>query len=77
MEQMSVTRFQRDLSDTKVDDFVWYNWLNDDVLKRSAVNFLGPQTFMQVVPNAIFRSAFKEPRLRLSLKNIDISCILQ
>ncbi|KAK9328317.1 hypothetical protein V1520DRAFT_328382 [Lipomyces starkeyi] len=43
----------RDLSAIKVDDFVPYNWLSDDVVRRLAVNFLQPQRFMEVLSNAI------------------------
>ncbi|KAK9358511.1 hypothetical protein V1504DRAFT_460835 [Lipomyces starkeyi] len=47
----------RDLSAIKVDDFVPYNWLSDDVVRRLAVNFLQPQRFMEGLSNAIVRTA--------------------
>ncbi|KAK9345941.1 hypothetical protein V1522DRAFT_405797, partial [Lipomyces starkeyi] len=47
----------RDLSAIKVDDFVPYNWLSDDVVRRLAVKFLQPQRFMEGLSNAIVRTA--------------------
>ncbi|KAK9343246.1 hypothetical protein V1522DRAFT_438304 [Lipomyces starkeyi] len=46
----------RDLT-VKVGDFVPRNWLSDDVVRRLAVNFLRPQTFMEGLSDAIFRTA--------------------
>ncbi|KAK9238112.1 hypothetical protein V1525DRAFT_387833 [Lipomyces kononenkoae] len=47
----------RDLSTIDVRDFVPDNWLSDDVLRSSAVNFLRPQIFMGMLSDAIFRTA--------------------
>ncbi|KAK9236602.1 hypothetical protein V1525DRAFT_389335 [Lipomyces kononenkoae] len=46
----------RDLT-LKVRDFVPHNWLSDDVVGQLAVNFLRPQTFMEGLSDAIFRTA--------------------
>ncbi|KAK9251962.1 hypothetical protein V1507DRAFT_499033 [Lipomyces tetrasporus] len=43
---VDVTEILRDLT-VKVGDFVPHNWLSDDVVRRLAVNFLQPQTFME------------------------------
>ncbi|KAK9352993.1 hypothetical protein V1523DRAFT_380627 [Lipomyces doorenjongii] len=58
----------RDLSAIKVCDFVPYNWLSDDVLRRSAVNFLRPQTFMQMLSDAIFRTALNRVKNTFALE---------
>ncbi|KAK9360374.1 hypothetical protein V1504DRAFT_392621, partial [Lipomyces starkeyi] len=65
----------RDLSAIKVCDFVPYNWLSDDVLRRSAVNFLRPQIFIQMLSNAIFRTALNRVKNTFELEGVrDISC---
>ncbi|KAK9358314.1 hypothetical protein V1504DRAFT_442202 [Lipomyces starkeyi] len=46
----------RDLT-VKVGDFVPRNWESDDVVRRLAVNFLRPQTFMEGLSDAIVRTA--------------------
>ncbi|KAK9482512.1 hypothetical protein V1527DRAFT_485654 [Lipomyces starkeyi] len=46
----------RDLTVT-VGDFVPRNWLSDDVVRRLAVNFLRPRTFMAGLSDAIVRTA--------------------
>ncbi|KAK9428656.1 hypothetical protein V1505DRAFT_387726 [Lipomyces doorenjongii] len=60
----------RDLRGIKVGDFVPYNWLSDDVLRRSAVNFLRPQTFMQMLSNAIFRTALNRVKSTFGLEEL-------
>ncbi|KAJ8104249.1 hypothetical protein POJ06DRAFT_279740 [Lipomyces tetrasporus] len=52
---VDVTEILRDLT-VKVGDFVPHNWLSDDVVRRLAVNFLQPQTFMEGLSNAIVRT---------------------
>ncbi|KAK9373217.1 uncharacterized protein V1513DRAFT_433022 [Lipomyces chichibuensis] len=56
----------RDLT-VKVGDFVPHSWLNDDVVRRLAVNFLQPQTFMESLSNAILAK----------LRNINTICMLR
>ncbi|KAK9357736.1 hypothetical protein V1504DRAFT_33158 [Lipomyces starkeyi] len=46
----------RDLT-VKVGDFVPHNWLGDNDVRRLAVNFLQPQTFMESISNAIVITA--------------------
>ncbi|KAK9241485.1 hypothetical protein V1506DRAFT_550567, partial [Lipomyces tetrasporus] len=59
----------RDLSAIKVCDFVPHNWLSDnDFLRHSAVNFLRPQTFMQMMSNAIFRTALNRVKNTFALE---------
>ncbi|KAK9246528.1 hypothetical protein V1506DRAFT_456806 [Lipomyces tetrasporus] len=41
----------------KVGDFVPHNWLSDAVVRRLAVNFLRPHTFMEGLSDAIVRTA--------------------
>ncbi|KAK9238952.1 hypothetical protein V1525DRAFT_399373 [Lipomyces kononenkoae] len=58
----------RDLRAIKVGDIVPYNWLNDNVLRRSAVNFLRPQTLMQMLSDAIFRTALNRVKDTFALE---------
>ncbi|KAK9317767.1 hypothetical protein V1522DRAFT_420895 [Lipomyces starkeyi] len=41
----------------EVGDFVTRNWLSDDVVRRLAVNFLQPQTFLEGLSNSIVGTA--------------------
>ncbi|KAK9367750.1 hypothetical protein V1509DRAFT_653596 [Lipomyces kononenkoae] len=60
----------RDLGAIEVGDFVPHGWLSDDVLRRSAVNFLRPQSFMRMLSGAIFRTALGRVADTLTVEEI-------